>query len=205
MWLGNAVRVICAFAVWKGAAGPATAVLCPAITSPVSWAGSSAHKDFTEPVQLTNSRKMVCFLCQVKSNEPQSHQLRNVAKAREGWWQWATRWVWLCYSNPWFLTCSKYLCLLGQQEWYLATRKRDFKYKRPDSAPGSTSCHHLCLYLFVTQKFEFLWKLIWNLLPRRTRTANCSTLGYQNLAQRMLQSSASQLCLQPKANFTHCF
>lgn len=31
---------------------------------------------FIEPIQLTNSRKMFCFLCQLKSNEPQSHQLR---------------------------------------------------------------------------------------------------------------------------------
>lgn len=104
---------------------------------------------------------------------------------------------------------SKYLCLLGQQnskweKWCLANRKTDFRYKGPDSAPASTSRHHPCLSLFVTQKFKFLWKLIWNFPPRRTRTAHYSTLGYQNLVQRMLQS-ACKWCLQPKANFTHCF
>lgn len=37
---------------------------------------------FIEPIQLTNSRKMFCFLCQVKSNEPQSHQLRKCRKGQ---------------------------------------------------------------------------------------------------------------------------
>lgn len=40
-------------------------------------------------------------------------------------------------------------------------------------------------------------------LPRRTRGAYYSTLGYQNSAQRLLQSPASKWCLQAKANSTY--
>lgn len=151
---------------------------------------------------------MFCFLCQVKlqwapeppAEKQQESQGRSVAVSHE-----VSLALLLHHTlGSWY--ALKYLFIrVAQQQMgavVSSSQGKGFRYRRPDSAPGSTSCHQPCLSLFVTQRFEFLCKLIWNLLPRRTSAAYYSMLGYQNLFQRLLRSPTSKWCLQQKANFT---
>jgi len=70
------------------------AVPIPAVTVPShKWAQSLEPalvltEHCIEPIQLTNSaEKCSSFFIKLNSNEAQSHQLRNINKARAGQWQ----------------------------------------------------------------------------------------------------------------------